>query len=79
MNIKLLKKRRRELFGESKSIDMQIPKEDLAAALSLVLENKPVTSGAILIKRMETNIELMDHNSLTYPFFVAIIQLYKKS
>lgn len=79
INKKLLRDKKRLLCGESKSVEMQIPKEDLAACLSLVLENKSITPESVLIKRMEVNLELMDENNLTFPFMSAILELFKTS
>ena len=72
MNIELLKRKKRLLCGQSRSVDMRISWEDFNAALSLVLERKEPTPDAILIRRMKCNIEDMNPSDIMYPFAVMI-------
>ena len=79
LNRKKLLDRRRELSGQSRPcIGFQVPREDMDAALSLVLEGKPVTPENILIRQMVCALEVMDRRDPLRPFCVAVLELYSR-
>jgi hypothetical protein len=74
------KKRRRELSGQSRTcIGFQVPREDMDAALSLMIEGRSVTPENILIRQMVCALEVMSKRDPSRPFCVAVLEMYERN
>jgi hypothetical protein len=75
MNMELIRKRKRQLCGESVTLPYIDIKEDLAAVLKLTMEHKPVTRKEITLTKMNAALPLAP--DWFKPFGDAVIEMYK--